>query len=237
MFRKFAIKIATRIFNAEKHVYLKEDQKLLTRHQVDYVCAIKRLFELSERTVGHVIELGVGRGRNSIIFGRLIKHANQQEFKRYIGFDTFEGFTQADLESTPHLAATAHKDTSLDFVIGQCRANDCDDVCEFVKGDILQTLPAIVSNPRTNMKFSAGQLVVSLLYIDCNAYRPASFALDYLKGYLADGAIIAVDETMQGGETRALRDFSRDNDLNLLCGAFGGVVSAYIVWSEGKRGR
>ena len=43
---------------------------------------------------GHIAEIGVADGRNAILFGRLIKIHNDQSVRQYIGFDTFDGFTQ-----------------------------------------------------------------------------------------------------------------------------------------------
>ena len=43
---------------------------------------------------GDIIELGVYKGQNTYIIGDFIRDANLT--KRYIGFDTFEGYTEQD---------------------------------------------------------------------------------------------------------------------------------------------
>ena len=203
---------------------------IVTRDIVEYITGVDRIFELSKDVPGHIIELGTGRGRNAVIFGSLITNSNKQKFKNYFGFDTFEGYTSKDIESTPHLSENEHKNTSLNIVTSHLTAEGLDEVCHLYQGDIIKTLPKFIDEG--DRKHSAGHLRVSLLYIDCNAYRPALFALEKLVPNLSEGAIIAVDECLQGGETRALVEFSKEYNQDLVSGSFGGVISAYLIWKK-----
>lgn len=226
------VRLAKRVLSLDRHRFLAVDDKLVTAEQVDYIAALSSLHTLSLQAVGHIVELGVGRGRNSIIFGSLICHSSQEEFKRYIGFDTFDGYTLADIDSSPHLNPAEHRDTSVDFVIGQARVNGLDRICHFVEGDLVEELPRIIRRPEPGMKFSSGHLLISLLYIDCNSYRAAAAALELCQPHLAEGAVVAVDETVQGGETRALSEFAKRTGQQVQGGSFGSVVSAYLIWAD-----
>ena len=55
----------------------------------------------------------------------------------------------------------------------------------------------------------------SLLYIDCNAYRPALSSMENFLPFLSPGAVIAIDEKRQGSETRALYDFAESSGLQV----------------------
>lgn len=69
----------------------------LDENQPEYVVWIVRLFEQIEEVPGHLAEIGVASGNNTILFGKLIKLYGQSTVRRYFGFDTFEGFNDRDL--------------------------------------------------------------------------------------------------------------------------------------------
>jgi hypothetical protein len=70
-----------------------------------------------------------------------------------------------------------------------------------VRGDITETVPPfIAANP---------QLVVSLLFVDCDLYEPTATALKHFLPRMPKGAVVAFDELdnpQWPGETRALID-------------------------------
>ena len=61
----------------------------LDEGQVEYVVWIVRLFNQIENVPGHLAEIGVASGNNSILFGKLIELYGQSNIRRYFGFDTF----------------------------------------------------------------------------------------------------------------------------------------------------
>ena len=65
----------------------------LDENQLEYVIWLVRLFNQIEKVPGHIAEIGVASGNNSILFGKLIQQYGQSSVRRYFGFDTFEGFT------------------------------------------------------------------------------------------------------------------------------------------------
>ena len=88
----------------------------LNHKSIDYVIGHYRLYELIKDVPGHIIELGTGSGRNSLIFGSIIKLNNQAKYKHVYGFDNFTGYPQNVLESNKHFDSKAHISFSFDDV-------------------------------------------------------------------------------------------------------------------------
>ena len=82
---------------------IKWSNKIVTKDQINYIVSLNDLYNEVESVPGHIIELGTGKGRNATIFGSLIKKKQQEKFKKYFGFDTFEGFTEEDIKKSPYL--------------------------------------------------------------------------------------------------------------------------------------
>ena len=202
--------------------------KLISAEQVRYVHGLVGLYEKIRPVPGHIVELGVGRGRNAVIFGTLARAADQGAFRRYYGFDTFEGYPSDVADAERQLDARAHTDSSLEFVEEVRDRNGLRDQCRFLRGDLRATLPDLLRSGDDVLKgFVAGGARIALVYVDCNAYAVARFALETLEPYLVDGAVIAIDECIQGGETRALEEFCAARDYVLEAGNVGGVISAW----------
>jgi hypothetical protein len=210
---------------------IKWSDKIITRDQVDYITALNELYNEVENIPGHIIELGVGRARNAIIFGSLIKKKQQEKFKKYFGFDTFDNFPNEDLKESPHLYPL--KLTELDkyeYIKDFIFANKLEDVITLIKGDIINTLPKFLVNAEN--KYNFDKLLISLVYIDCNSYRAASFSLDNLKRYFSKGTLIVVDESRLGDETLALKNFCDENKLEFKSTKYKNHISSYAVWNS-----
>ncbi len=205
------------------------DNKIISKIQVDYILSINDIFNEIIEVPGHIIELGTGRGRNAIIFGALINKYQQQKFRKYFGFDTFESFTDEDLKISPHLIKTTNNELdNFDYIQEFVHSNKMKDTITLIKGDIVKTIPEFVEN-KDNL-YGFNKLLISLVYIDCNAYRPTIFALEKLKKFFSKNAKIIVDENILGDETRALIDFCKENDLQIKSTKFSGHISSYTNW-------
>lgn len=196
-------------------------------HEIQYVAGLVRLYEEVKEVPGHVLEIGTGSGRNALILGELIKFSGQSGFRRYYGFDTFAGYTNDDLASTPHLSRGAHRYSKKET---EARISNAGLVglCRVFRGDIKDILPGWISSPPDGVKFGPSHLRIALLYLDCNSYRAASVALSLLGPFLSPGAIVAVDETIQGGETKALQEWSIEEGWDMHAGRFGSVISSFV---------
>lgn len=200
---------------------LKFDDKYLDKREFRYILWINSVYEKIRNVPGHIVELGVARGRNSILFANLIEMNGESHLRHYYGFDTFSGYTEEDLNRDTHLPADYWADLSADFVRGRIRQAGFEKTCTLVEGDLMETLPAFLTQ---SPKFSA-----SLVYVDCNAYRPSLFAMQTLKNHIAPGGVICIDELRQGGETEALIEFCRDQGLEYRKDTTPFTVPAYAV--------
>ncbi len=225
MIRKIIAKIIRRIFSNKQTVNSIKDywgeQRYLEKTEFKYVLWLYEIYKKIERVPGHIVELGVAYGRNTIIFSHLMHMHNEQDIRQYIGFDTFDGFTEESLKVDTHLSDNSWKDISIDNVKERIRKAGDFKNYSLIQGDLIQTTAEYVKqNPN---------LRISLLYVDCNAYLPALAGMRILKDYMTPGGIICIDEKKQGGETRALIEFCKENNLKFIKDASPFSMPAYTV--------
>jgi hypothetical protein len=198
----------------------------LNQKSIDYIMGHYRLYERIKDIPGHIIELGAGSGRNSLIFGRFIKVNNQSGYKRIYGFDTFSGYPKSVLNQNTNLSSKNHKDFTYNDVKLRMQQNNLTDVVTLIKGVLPNSIHDFLEEGCD--AFSKGDLKISLIYIDCNDFETAKESLMILKDFLSVGAIIAIDENRLGGETKALEYFSTQLNLPIKQWTSGGVISSYL---------
>jgi hypothetical protein len=203
--QKFLWKVGYQLVRIEN---MHMDEGYLDRSEFQYVLWLDRIYSKIAAVPGNIVEIGVARGRNSIIFGRLIELHGEGAIRNYYGFDTFEGYAERDLAKDTHLSAGSFTGIGFEDVRQRIANAGLNRVCHLIKGDIRETAPEFGEGGGPN--FQPAHLKVALLYIDCNAYDPALFSMRYFSQFMADGGIICIDEKMQGSETRALDDFSAE---------------------------
>ena len=186
---------------------------------LEYFLWISNIYLKIKNLPGHIAEIGVADGRNTVLFGKLIKLHNDQSVRQYIGFDTFDGFTENDLKKDPHLSKTRWKSNTRKAVLNRCAENNIDELVEIFEGDAVEIVPKILTNHR-GKKFLPGKGKFALLYIDCNAYLPAIKSMENFLPYIVPGGFIVIDEKLQGSETEAIIDFAKKHSLQLE--RFGG---------------
>ncbi len=179
--------------------------KYLEQSEFKYILWLDRIYEKIRTVPGYIVEIGVARGRNAIIFGHLIRMSGAEDVRHYYGFDTFSGYSEEDLKRSPHLSADTWKETTLEFVEERLADADLSDICHIIPGDVKDVARDFVESKQ--MKFNPGKIRIALLYIDCNAYLAAKFAMEFFKPFMVPGGIICIDEKLQGGETEALIEF------------------------------
>ncbi len=198
-----------------------ESQKYLEHGEYKYILWLDRVYQKIAKVPGHIVELGVAYGRNSIIFGHQIKMNGDEMVRRYYGFDTFSGFNEESLKMDKHLNAEAWKDNSRIWVQDKIKRVGLGNLCELIEGDILAEVPKFLEQ-KTNFR-------AALLYVDCNAYLPSIKGMELFKPYLSPGAVICIDEKQQGGETKALIEFCEKNGLEFQKDASPFSIPAYTV--------
>ena len=193
----------------------------LDRVEFRYILWLDRIYQKISHVPGHIVELGVARGRNAIIFSHLITMNGDDEVRKYYGFDTFNGFTNEDIIQDPHLQCNRWKDISKAFVENRLNNLGFRRITSFVEGDIAKTTPEFIDQ---NPNFRA-----ALLYVDCNAYRAAIAGMNAFKNNMSPGGIICIDEKQQGGETRALIDFCKSQGVKYQKDMSPFSVPAYTI--------
>lgn len=193
----------------------------LDGEEFKYILWLDRIYQKIQELPGHIVEVGVARGRNAILFGQLIKMNGEDSVRNYYGFDTFDGYVSEDLQSNPHLSAKAWKGISKDYVEGRLKALGLNSVSHLIQGDIKETASRFMQEGAR--RFSSNHMKVALLYIDCNAKEPAQFAMEFFYPHMVNGGIICIDEKRQGGELAALSEFAEKHSLKLQrdAGVFG----------------
>lgn len=197
----------------------------LLKREWQYILTLDRVFAMIAGVPGHIVEVGVARGRNAILFGHMINAA--ETWRHYYGFDTFAGYTADDLSSSPQLSAHTWQDSSRQAVEARIKAVGLSKTCHLYEGDIRDTGPAFLADKAPG--HSAGHFRCALLYVDCNAKGAALAAMRIFHPHMSPEAIICVDEHTQGGETEALMEFCAEAGLTVRAGQGPFAVPAYTV--------
>ena len=183
----------------------------LERIELSYLFNMFNLYNEVSNVPGHIVELGVGAGRNSIVFGNLLKSTGQDGSARYFGFDTFGSYTERDLKIEKSLDPSKWENNSLKFVQDRIDRHGLSDVAKLIAGDIRETVPNFIS--KNAIKKSSGALFCRLIYIDCSAEEPATVSLEHLWDHLSPGGMIAIDQRTQGGEWKAAMKFCEEKNI------------------------
>jgi len=183
------------------------------------------LYEIFKRILpvkGSIVELGVFRGFGLMSWAKLSAILEPEDLTRRIyGFDTFGGFPElspkdasanpssinqiGDLKSDSYaelqeLIAAYDQDRYLGHI----------PKVELIKGDICLTIPPFIE--------THPQLLVSLLYLDCDLYNPTLAALEAFVPRMPAGALIVFDELDNPkwpGETKAMLEHFSGKPLRL----------------------
>ena len=197
-----------------KYILTTQQNKIIKDIDLEYLLWISNLYLKLKNVPGHIAEVGVGDGRNTVLFGRLIKLHGDQSVRQYIGFDTFDGFLNRDLVRDKHHDKTRWKSNSRNSVLKRCQDNDVEELVEIFEGDALDVVPKVLKDHR-GKKFHKGKAKFALLYIDCNAYTPAIKSMENFLPHMMPGGFIVIDEKLQGGETEAILDFAKRHNLKV----------------------
>ncbi len=208
-------KLKRNIFNLSKKISNKyrpdARDNYLERIELSYLYNIFNLYKEVESCPGNIIELGVGAGRNAILFGNLIRATGQHASARYFGFDTFGSYTPRDLELESNLDPNKWANNSYEFVSERIERHGLKDISKLINGDIRKTIPQFIG--QDHPKKSNNYLYCRLIYVDCSAYEPAKIALDILWEHIVPGGIIAIDQRTQGGEWKAGIEFCQEKNI------------------------
>jgi len=166
---------------------------------------------------GSIIECGVFSGSGVMTFAHLnaiLEPYNQ--WRKIIGFDIFNGFRSLSKKDNKKARKGHYKDDSYDDInktadiLNRFRLLQRDKQISLIKGDICKTVPKYLKeNP---------QLIVSMLYLDCDLYAPTSTAINVFIDRIPKGGIIVFDQLNSEehpGETIALFNNCDINKLKI----------------------
>lgn len=190
-----------------------------------------KLYEKILGVHGAIVECGVHRGNNFMLFNQLASIYEPYNLTRQIiGFDTFGGFASIDGAVDVGAEAEHFADSNLQDIQTALSLHDINRPVpnvargELVQGDAVKTIPAYIEqNPH---------LIVALLYIDFDIYRPCLAALQHFVPLMPKGSVIAFDEANVRhwpGETRALKEFFDLNKLRIERFPFEAYASYAVI--------
>ena len=201
-------------------IKLENFPKYVRRQHLKRFLAMYEIFKLVLPVKGSVIDCGIYRGFSLMAWAKLSTILEPENLTRRIyGFDTFEGFTAIHEKDANRIAAPergglcARSYDELEALIAEYDRDRFLDHLQKVyvlPGDACQTIPQFIAEN--------SHLVVSLLFLDFDLYKPTQVALEHFLPRMPKGAVIAFDELdnpMWPGETQALLDSVGINHFEL----------------------
>lgn len=166
------------------------------------------LFSQTDLVEGDIIEVGTYTGDTAEIILEYLY--GKKSNKHYFGLDTFIGYVDNDMVNANRASIENHEQgrwtTSIDLV--ENRLSKYKDIVSLHEGDCKFTIPNLIQSEKITK--------LSFIYIDCNLYPPSIKAMNDLFPLLSKGGILAIDEHLIGGETKAINEFSNKHNLKLL---------------------
>lgn len=181
----------------------------IPRQKLIYYLTKYELFKKIFRIKGSIIECGSHKGSSLLLFAKLSAIFEPYDIhKKIISFDTFSGFPAVSkrdkFQNKEKSIKNYLNDTDIEELkkqinfYDQNRPNSHLEKIELIKGDATRTIPNYVKKNK--------HLLISLLYLDFDLYKPTKVALDFFLQKMSPGGIIAFDELNQNrwpGETIA----------------------------------
>ena len=178
---------------------------------------------------GDIVEAGVFKGAGVLYWAKLIEIFNPLSLRRVIGFDTFDGYPEATIESyeqpvaAEFLADANYNSDSPEKIMEIAASQGLENRIELIKGDATFTIKDYVEK---NTGFR-----VALLNSDLDSYHPTAAALEHLYPLVVPGGVIAFDEygERQWGESQAADEFFKDKHVMYHSMPWAYSPTAYVV--------
>lgn len=189
---------------------LRNFPKYIRRQDVARFLCRYEIFKRQIGIKGSIVECGVHQGGGLMTWAQISATLEPYNYHReIIGFDTFEGFPEVSAEdgSGENARPGAFGEGYDTFSELQQSIAEFDEnrfinqkkKVSLVKGDANETIPRYIAENQ--------HLLISLLYLDFDIYRPTITALSHFLPRIPKGGIIAFDEANNPdwpGETMAL---------------------------------
>ena len=192
------------------------------------------LFKMVKNHAGSILEFGVFNGQGLMSFAQFSAILEPNNLNRKIfGFDTFNGFEGISIKdahgSSPYLTDGGFKVDSYSRLQEAIHLFDINRFIghvpkvELIKGDVTKTLDKFLEeNPH---------LIISLLYLDMDIYKPTKYVLEKLLSRVPKGGVVAFDEINMKeypGESLALMETVDLGTVELKKVSFSSRVSYFI---------
>ena len=195
--------------------------KYVRRQNITRLLVLYEIFKKILNVKGSIIECGVNQGFGIMSWAKLSAILEPVNLTRRIyGFDTFDGFPELAKEditvSSDHVQIGDLSADSYDELKDLVRIHDSTrflghiQKVKLIKGDAVKTIPDFIAEHP--------HLVVSLLYLDFDIYKPTITALEHFIPRMPKGAVIAFDEldnALWPGETQAMLEFFKKSHLRI----------------------
>ncbi|MBF0137022.1 MAG: class I SAM-dependent methyltransferase [Magnetococcales bacterium] len=213
--------------------------KFVSREDITKFLARSEIYLKQLSIQGSIVDLGIYRGGSLMTWHHLNSIYEPVNYTReIIGFDTFQGIPELSTEDLQSDSVSAHimergfapEDGMREDIERAIEIHDKTRWLSHIKktriipGDITKTLPAYIEkNP---------YLMVSLLNIDVDIFKPTKSALELLLPRMPKGAVILFDEIgnkLFPGETAALNEVIGIANLKIERLVYAPAISYTII--------
>jgi len=180
----------------------------IPRRKLAHILYIHEIYEHILEVPGCIMEFGTRWGQNMSLFKQLIGiYEPLNQYRKVIGFDTFEGFPEVSNEDSQAATVGGYGVTNgyesyLSKVLSSHTSQGVvDENCEVVKGGAPKELETYLYDHR--------ETIIALAYFDMDLYESTKKCLKLIRPYLVQGSVVAFDEVDHAswpGETIALRE-------------------------------
>ena len=176
----------TSVFEAENHFYKYCDPTRLSKF-----LAHAQLYQMSLGLPGAFVEAGVYKGASFCRFRKLGRLLHPDHYRKFIGFDVFGTFPEADYEPDrpAHqalLEAAGNESISKSDLLDLLEEQSLADNVDLIQGDVSESMPEYLKNHE--------ELSVAILNIDVDLYQPTKDALEYFFPRVVRSGIIILDD-------------------------------------------
>ena len=190
----------------------------------------RRIFKLLDKISkinGDIVEVGTYNGDTSKIICEHILSRNLD--KKFYGFDTFSGYLPEDMvgsnKASQENFVNRRWDTKKEVVENRLQFFGNERFFLF-EGDCKVMIPQAIKENKIKK--------LSLIYVDCNLYPPSKKAIMDLYPLLEHGGIVAIDEHLVGGETKAIKEAAMQLGHDLFYFSDKAGPSYYFYKEESK---
>ena len=180
--------------------YIENHKNIQDNQGIYKVLFLLQCLKETRNLEGNIIELGSWKAGNAILMAKFLKQIKSK--KKIFACDTFEGIPKNDEFVNSSLGKGLFSDVNIEEISSKIKAYELDDSICLVQGSFENTLKNL-----SDEKFS-------LVFLDCNIYDSAKFAINFAYPRLRhDGIFIShcygakKDSNSFWGETLAVEEY------------------------------